>query len=438
MLLACVMLGVSAWGADVTWTWNASNGALGSGIGSGMITSSNKSWNYTRTLISGSSYTGWTSNCIQLGKNGGVENLTISTSDFSESKIKSVSIECSSYNGKHKVSITVGNTTYLASTATATWTTVSAATGTGSSSGNITISFTEGTRALYIKSITVVYEEGGSQSSVAAPTFNPANGSTVSAGSKVSLQTTTTGATIYYTKGNNPASPTSSSTVYTEPIIITGPTTIKAIAIDNEGNKSSVTTASYTVSVSSPTFNPNGGQVDEGTELTLTANEGCTIYYTTDDTTPTNASTQYTTPIVLNEDVKINAIAYDAYGNASSVVSKSFTVKLAGEIEFIPNNAFFGITGTISGNDKDVVTGTIEEVTITYSRNGSSLYLNNNSMRFYKDNSLTFEAPEGKIITQIKFTMSTGQTDLTSVPNSFKLCSDNKNNFSGSRPAFHL
>ena len=147
---------------DYTTVWTATSGALGSGIGSGTITSTvsgsstSQEWSYTRTLISGSSYTGWGSECIQLGKNGGVENLTLSTSNI-QGTIKSVSVECASYQGKHNVSITVGGTTYLASTATSSWTTVEAKTGTGSSSGQIVISFTDGTRALYIKSITVVY-----------------------------------------------------------------------------------------------------------------------------------------------------------------------------------------------------------------------------------------------------------------------------------------
>ena len=156
----------NVWAADVTTTWTATSGAFGSGIGSGTFnttvsgSSDTQEWSYARTLSSGVSYTGWTSNCIQLGKNGGVENLTLSTSNI-PGTIKSVAVECASYQGKHNVSITVGETAYLASTATSSWTTVGAKSGTGTSSGTITISFTGGTRALYIKSITVVYNEGG-------------------------------------------------------------------------------------------------------------------------------------------------------------------------------------------------------------------------------------------------------------------------------------
>lgn len=170
MLLLCALIvgSLSGWAAESSWTWNATSGALGSKIGSGTISASEKTWNYTRTLVSGSSYTGWTSSCIQLGKNGGVENLTLSTSAFAGNIIKSVSVECSSYSGAHKVSISVGGTTYLASTATSSWTTVSAKSGTGTSQGDIVINFTNGSRALYIKSITVVYEPAGSNPSINA------------------------------------------------------------------------------------------------------------------------------------------------------------------------------------------------------------------------------------------------------------------------------
>lgn len=140
------------------FSWSATSGALGSGIGSGTInlTAGSKTFgmSYTRTLSSGSSYTGWTSSCIQLGKNGGVENITF-TSSSSTCLVTRVGVYCSSYNNAHKVSIKVGSTTYLASTATAKWTTVDEKSGTGTTVGQITISFTNGTRALYIKSISV-------------------------------------------------------------------------------------------------------------------------------------------------------------------------------------------------------------------------------------------------------------------------------------------
>ncbi len=172
LMLMAFSLG-NVWAKDVTVSWTASSGALGStisavnGTANGNIITQDEGktvsyqWSYSRTLKSGADNVGFTSNCIQLGKNGGVENITFSTSKI-PGTIKSVSVECSSYNNAHKVSITVGGKTYLASTATAKWTTVNAKSGTGTSSGEIIISFTDGSRALYIKSISVTYEETSS------------------------------------------------------------------------------------------------------------------------------------------------------------------------------------------------------------------------------------------------------------------------------------
>ena len=168
-MLLFLLGSLNVWGGDQTVTWTVQNNAdLGSGIGSGTITDNGGySWSYERTLISGSSYTGNLNNgYLQIGKNGGVENLTFTTSDI-PGTIKSVTVDCASYQGKHKVSITVGTTTYLASTAVPTWSSNSGGEKTGSKtgdqavSGSISIAFTDGTRALYIKSITVVYNEGG-------------------------------------------------------------------------------------------------------------------------------------------------------------------------------------------------------------------------------------------------------------------------------------
>ena len=171
VMLLTLTVSANVWGADVTVKWTASSGALGSGIGSGTIKTGTFSWDYTRTLKSGVTYTGWTSSCIQLGKNGGVENITFTTSAI-PGTIKNVSIECASYQGKHNVAITVGGKSYLSSTATSSWTTVSAKSGSGTSSGTIQISLTGGTRALYIKSISVTYEEAAATVPVTGVSLN--------------------------------------------------------------------------------------------------------------------------------------------------------------------------------------------------------------------------------------------------------------------------
>lgn len=158
---------------NVTVTWTATSGALGgvisevNGTATGTIATKatggtpSYNWSYTRTLISGTDHVSWSYSNVQLGKNGGVENLTIET-DKIPGTIVSVEVECASYQNAHNVAISVGGNSYFSKAATPRWSNASdTITGTypgsGANSGKIIIAFTEGTRAMYIKSITVVY-----------------------------------------------------------------------------------------------------------------------------------------------------------------------------------------------------------------------------------------------------------------------------------------
>ena len=171
---------------------------------------------------------------------------------------------------------------------------------------------------------------------VATPSFSPAGGE-VQEGATVSIACATEGATIYYT--TNGATPTTSSTKYAGAITVNSAMTIKAIAV-KEGNytNSEVASASYTIKarevVATPTFSPAGGEVEEGATVSIAcATEGATIYYTTNGTTPTTASTKYTGAITVNSAMTIKAIAAkDGYYTNSAVASASFTVK-AGTID---------------------------------------------------------------------------------------------------------
>ena len=78
----------------------------------------------------------------------------------------------------------------------------------------------------------------------AAPTVSP-NGGSISQATSVTLSTTTSGATIYYTL--NGTTPSTSSTQYTTPFTISTTTTVKAIAVKN-GVSSAVTTVTFTYS----------------------------------------------------------------------------------------------------------------------------------------------------------------------------------------------
>ncbi|MGM9848106.1 MAG: chitobiase/beta-hexosaminidase C-terminal domain-containing protein [Muribaculaceae bacterium] len=79
---------------------------------------------------------------------------------------------------------------------------------------------------------------------VATPSFSPAGGEVVS-GTEVAISCATEGATIYYTLDGT--TPTTASSVYSAPIVVTEAVTISAIAVKDGMEDSEVANASYTI-----------------------------------------------------------------------------------------------------------------------------------------------------------------------------------------------
>ena len=79
-----------------------------------------------------------------------------------------------------------------------------------------------------------------------------------------------------------------------------------------------------TVTVNRPVISPDGGTFSEPQTVTITADEGCTIYYTLDGTTPTDASNLYEAPFTVSENCTVKAVAYDADDNVSATASAEF------------------------------------------------------------------------------------------------------------------
>lgn len=97
------------------------------------------------------------------------------------------------------------------------------------------------------------------------------------------------------------------------------------------GSGSSGSGSSGTTAPAVPEASPLPGNLNEGTEITLTTDTGsATIYYTVDGSNPAESDTRvaYSEPVVVNEDTTIKAVSFksDKYSDEATfsyVVSKS-------------------------------------------------------------------------------------------------------------------
>ncbi len=175
---------------------------------------------------------------------------------------------------------------------------------------------TLGTSNKYIQVKSVKFYKEQSGDAVSTPTFDPVGGTYTSA-QNVEIKCGTAGATIHYT--TNGSDPTESDATYSSEIsVTTSGTVIKAKAFKSGMTASTVASATYTIKPNQPTITATG------TTITISGDEGCTFYYTTNGDAPDNTKTKYTAPFDLDANCTIKAKAYDAYGNASDMKSLNF------------------------------------------------------------------------------------------------------------------
>lgn len=100
--------------------------------------------------------------------------------------------------------------------------------------------------------------------------------------------------------------------------------------------------------VSPVTSNPPAGQVETGIPVILSCTtEGAKIYYTTDGTDPSTTSTEYTTPITINEAVTIKAIAVKEGMDNSDISTFSYTIKQASDLMTIADARTRAVNDTV-------------------------------------------------------------------------------------------
>lgn len=222
---------------------------------------------YSLIGVTGTSYSEWSgktsnSDAVYAGQSaGGNSSIQLRAtspagiiSTTSGGKVKKVTVTWNSNTSGRTLDIYGSNTAYTASSELYSSTTQGTKLGSISSNNNAPLNITgdyayiglrSNSGAMYIDKIEIDWETSGTPTCV-VPTFTPAAGAVLS-GTTVAISTTTDGATIYYTMGANPDDPTTSSSVYSTPIEITEATTIKAMAVKDGYNNSSIASASYTI-----------------------------------------------------------------------------------------------------------------------------------------------------------------------------------------------
>ncbi len=195
-------------------------------------------------------------------------------------------------------------------------------------------------------------ETGASQA--AEPVLSVASG-TYPTAQTVSISEASPGVNVYYTTDGS--TPTASSNVYSSPITVSSAETLSAAAIGPNYVTSPIATASYAISATlpSPIMTPAGGTYASAQTVTLTASPGATIYYTTNGSTPTTASTKYVSPFTISTSETVEAIAvYTGYANTAPV-SASYTF-VSGTTALNYANGFTSGTMTMNGGAKIVGT----------------------------------------------------------------------------------
>ncbi len=241
LMMAILAAGVG-WAATSTLTFTAACGGSGTA-------SDGASWTVTSDA---SESTFDSSRGIHYGTGSvPVSYLNLTTSDISGTITQIKVNAAGASKTTAKCNVTVGGSAFgsqVSLTSSATEYTF-----TGSASGTIVVSLSQesATRALYVKSIEVTYNDGTVEPDPETPTatvsFSQAAGE-VAYGTSVTLSLNGDATGIKYTLDGS--DPTGSSDNYTDPIAITAATTIKAAAYNYSNSKyalGSVSSATYTL-----------------------------------------------------------------------------------------------------------------------------------------------------------------------------------------------
>ncbi|MCP4473261.1 MAG: hypothetical protein GY821_01540, partial [Gammaproteobacteria bacterium] len=159
---------------------------------------------------------------------------------------------------------------------------------------------------------------------VAGDAVISSTGGTYINSTSVTMSTATVGGIIHYTTDGS--IPTESSATYSGPITITSTTTFKAIVFGEGILPSNMASESYTIQSAAPAIRPNSGTYNANQTVRIeTTTPGGVIRYTTNGTTPTNTSTEYSGPFTVSSAKTITARTFASGKSASGAVSTTYS-----------------------------------------------------------------------------------------------------------------
>lgn len=115
--------------------------------------------------------------------------------------------------------------------------------------------------------------------------------------------------------------------------------------------------------LSPPTFGVAAGQYTSSQTVSISAAPGATIYYTTDGTPPTDASAQYTGPLVVSTTTFVQAIAVKTGYEVSFVASALYLIQASGSPTVNFPSGFVGASGLMRLAGAAAISGSTLQVT---------------------------------------------------------------------------
>lgn len=317
-------------------------------------------WNmtYEWTTANQNFQAGGTNGLIFGSSTKGIKTVTLKSTSFAGETISKITIKgvAAGKGGTVNATATVGTTVFTGNPASVSGTSNTDLVFTGNATGEITIVLTQQVngKQITIKGLSVEYDNGGGNPdpvTVTPPTIT-INGTEVEGVYEEGATATIAGGEdavmiMYTTNGQDPSYQNSIGILYEEkPIALSvGENTIKAIAIDNDGNESKVETKIVTVVakqgpvVDKPEIIITGEKSGEdyliGATASISAPKASYIFYTTDGSDPKAEGNSALEAVEAKSvdlgtlsvgPTTIQAYVWDAEGDESDVASMTVNV----------------------------------------------------------------------------------------------------------------